>query len=376
MITNKGIELMSRYLVGQVPAFVSHIAIGCGAAPLIPSEAHGNYSTKTALGFEMDRIPVNSRSVINVDGVNQMVFSAELPQASRYGITEIGIYPAEKSNANGSVDSRMLYAFGPGEEWISDISDVQAAVPLYYDRLDVDYVTTPGTEIPLDSIDIAHLGKAFFIESNNAVFSVDARVERHEQPRYLENALMIRGDLSTIDPTTSEITVDDHVQISGMNLEDLDKASQALDQIKLAFSVLNKENATGITDPARVHIIVEFLNGSTASAKMIINKTTNLNERYIVASSSLKDITTTGIFTWTAVDAIKIYVSVDHSSSFFVALDAMKFENASSTDARYGLAGYTVAKNASTGDISKAVPIIKHEDTASYIEFRFSLDRI
>ncbi len=34
MITNTGKSIMAKYLVGQAPAYASHIAIGCGAKPL------------------------------------------------------------------------------------------------------------------------------------------------------------------------------------------------------------------------------------------------------------------------------------------------------------------------------------------------------
>jgi hypothetical protein len=389
MITNKGIELMSKYLAGQVPAFVSHIAIGCGANPLIPSETHdtASYATKTSLAFEMDRIPVKSRSVINIDGVNQMVFSAELPQTNRYGITEIGIYPAEKSNALGTVDSKFISSFSPGEEWLTSISTEEVEIDLVTSRLDVDQ-TDPAT--PLDSIDTENLGKAFFIDSDNAMFSVDERVERNEQPRYLSNALMVRGDMSELDDETSEVVVDDFIKINtGVDLSQLDQASQAFDKIKVAFSLINKQNSVGITNPERVQIVVEFASltdtstSTIPSAKMIINKTSGFNDGYAVEESALKELTVTDNFTWSSVNTIKIYVYVSGSSGsgispsdYFIALDAIKFENLSNTDARYGLAGYTVAKNASTGNTSKGVPIIKHEDTASYVEFRFSLDRI
>jgi hypothetical protein len=385
MITNKGIELMSKYLAGQVPAFVSHIAIGCGANPLIPSETHdtATYATKTALDFEMERIPVKSRSVVNIDGVNQMIFSAELPQTNRYGITEIGIYPAEKSNAAGSVDSSIISSFSPTEEWLTNISGTEEDIALVTSRLDVDQ--TDNTVI-LDSIDTANLEQAFFIDSNNSVFSVDARVERNEQPRYLSNALMVRGDLSEINESTSAIVVDNFIKITGIALPQLDQASQAFDKIKLAFSLINKQNSTEVVAPSSVQIIVKFTNTTTASvseeayAQMTIKKTSGFEDGYIVEEMALKDLSITGAFTWNAVAAINIYVDVSvsgvPSANYFIALDALKFENLSNTDARYGLAGYTIAKNASTGDASKGIPIIKHEDTSSYIEFRFSLDRI
>lgn len=381
MITNKGIELMSKYLVGQVPAFVSHIAIGCGATPLIPIASHGDYSDRTSMLFEMDRLPVVSRSIINVDGVNQMVFSAQLPQTGRYGITEIGIYPAEKSNASGSVDSRMLYSFTPTEEWLTDISGTKESILLEYDRLDTDDAGNVISYIN-PALPKVSPSKAFFIDSDNAVFSIGARVDRHEQPRYLQNSLLVRGNMTELDSETSFPINDnrDHIQITDVDLSALDQASQAKDELKLAFSILSKEDSESATIPGRVQVVVEFTDSDedlpTNYARLVFNETSGFSDRYKVVSSSLKDLETAGAFTWSIVNRIRIYVCVDYSADFLVALDALRFENTSGTDARYGLAGYTVAKNASTNNVNKAVPIAKNEDTASYIEFRFTLDRV
>jgi hypothetical protein len=34
MITNKGKSIVGKFLLGQTSSFASHIAVGCGAAPL------------------------------------------------------------------------------------------------------------------------------------------------------------------------------------------------------------------------------------------------------------------------------------------------------------------------------------------------------
>ena len=33
MITNVGKNILAKYLIGQAPAYASHIALGCGATP-------------------------------------------------------------------------------------------------------------------------------------------------------------------------------------------------------------------------------------------------------------------------------------------------------------------------------------------------------
>ena len=72
------------------------------------------------------------------------------------------------------------------------------------------------------------------------------------------------------------------------------------------------------------------------------------------------------------VSIIKIYSTVINNGSpsedFYVGLDAVRFENVSTTNPIYGLTGYTVLKN------TNAETIIKAANTTNYIEFRFAMD--
>ena len=56
------------------------------------------------------------------------------------------------------------------------------------------------------------------------------------------------------------------------------------------------------------------------------------------------------------------------SDNFYIALDALRLENTTSTNPLYGLTGYSVIKN--TGSL----PIVKVSNTSSLIEFRFAMD--
>jgi hypothetical protein len=58
------------------------------------------------------------------------------------------------------------------------------------------------------------------------------------------------------------------------------------------------------------------------------------------------------------------------SSSYYVALDAIRLENTTTSNPLYGLVGYTVPK---TVDAS---PIVKEANTSSLLEFRFAMDVI
>lgn len=69
MITNKGQQLITKYMIGQANSYASHIAVGCGPMP------YSNQSTvsqaeiaqqrlKQNLDFEMFRVPITSRGYV------------------------------------------------------------------------------------------------------------------------------------------------------------------------------------------------------------------------------------------------------------------------------------------------------------------------
>ena len=66
MITNDGKELISKYLLGQVPTYATHLSIGCGAIPLdsndpLPNNIYG----KQRMDFEMTRVPISSKGFVD-----------------------------------------------------------------------------------------------------------------------------------------------------------------------------------------------------------------------------------------------------------------------------------------------------------------------
>jgi hypothetical protein len=78
MITNDGKEIISKYLLGQVPSFATHLSIGCGATPLtsvqsIPNTIYG----KQRMDFEMTRVPISSKGFID-DSVAYVVTNKAL----------------------------------------------------------------------------------------------------------------------------------------------------------------------------------------------------------------------------------------------------------------------------------------------------------
>lgn len=78
MITNDGKEIISKYLLGQVPEYATHLAIGCGATPLdandpVPTSSFSNQR----LDFEMTRVPISSKGFVD-DSVTYSVTHKQL----------------------------------------------------------------------------------------------------------------------------------------------------------------------------------------------------------------------------------------------------------------------------------------------------------
>ena len=102
--------------------------------------------------------------------------------------------------------------------------------------------------------------------------------------------------------------------------------------------------------------------------------TTNdfVNNRYFVVTKKLEELDKSPEFSWQGASIVKVYASADNGAGFsgdyFIALDALRIDNVSSTSPVYGLTGYTVTKT------TDGLPIIKNSNTANLVEFRFAMD--
>lgn len=371
MITNTGKGILAKYLIGQAPAYASYIAIGCGAKPLPTGATFGDYSDKASLDFEMFRVPITSKGYVNDNGVSKIVLTAELPTEERYEISEVGIFSAGSNPSAGAYDSKSLYAFTTDENWEHHTSQSAVALPIVYSPLDGDNN---------DNI-IDQPYSVFQTNSDNRLFTNENRILRYERARFFNNIVMMRGDSSelTLDGNNnlSVVSGSEHIHLTGTTL-DFNKNSP-IDEIKLAFSVINKEPDNNIV-PDEVRILVEFastdVHGTGEWARFQVIATNEdydfETNRYIVATSQLQELYKSSGFTWSRVDVTVIYASVIKngvpSPDFYVGLDAIRFENVGTTNALYGLTGYTVLKNIN------AETIIKAANTTNYIEFRFAMD--
>lgn len=184
MITNKGKEIISKYLLGQTSTYASHISIGCGAYPLDandPAPSASALAEKTYMDFEMTRVPITSKGFVDDNGTTKVSFTAELPKENRYDITEIGLWSAGSNSLAQGFDSRVVFNFS--ESW-------------QVHNTTISEITEPA--IIGSAGDITTDLRYFRASTNNTVFSSADRKTRREGPRFLDSKILLRGDSSII----------------------------------------------------------------------------------------------------------------------------------------------------------------------------------
>lgn len=382
MITNIGKNLLAKYLVGQTQSYASHIAVGCGPTPVASSGGvFGDYSLKQSLDFEMFRVPIISRGFVNEGGIDKVVLTAELPTEERYEITEVGVFSAASNPVAGSSDSRVVYSFADTDSWVyQPLGSASTEIPSIYTPLDGE----AGNGI------INQTAVVFETNADNRIFTQTDRIARNERCRFLNNIIAIVGNNSTLTSTAlGKLQIAAGSRYIKLNETSVDFTKNSpLDELRLAFSVLNKVSNSN-TVPDNVKVLLEFsytgsdntteyarfevniddLTNTTGTATDKRNLATN---RYLVVTRALKDLVKTDNFNWRQVAVAKIYACVTEAGSpsdlFYVCLDGLRLENVTSTNSLYGLTGYSVIKSVGSK------PIIKSANTTNYIEFRFALD--
>lgn len=370
MITNHGKQLVAKFLLNQAPAYASYIAAGVGSKPLSTSASVSISPEIKSLDFEAFRVPISSKGFIKEDGLEKIVFKAEMPSEQRYQITELGVYPAINNSVAGRYDSKLLVTFSPTEQWQYFISGNASAIPYPNEALDDD---NASSNLNADIQDV------LFINSESTVFNNIARKNRQEPPRFLNRSLMVSGSTSFLDalfePSEGSLSIENPLLSFdlGNNLPE--------DQIKLALSVVSR-NATTNTNPDSIRILVEFINnipGLTTTAPKARLKITlsdadlrdsqgNVN-RYIVINKFLSQFIKDNTFSWANVNYIRIYTSVlvsdEPSDDYFIVYDGIRLENLTSQNPLYTLFAYNVIQT------EDGYPIIKQENTSNYIEYRY-----
>jgi hypothetical protein len=443
MITNTGKAIIAKYMLGQAPAFASYIAVGCGSKPLLDSDPYGDYANKTSLDFEMFRVPISSRGFVNEDGISKLVLTAELPTEERYEISEIGIYSAGSNSAAGAYDSKTILAFSQTENWQHHTPTQVSSIPTITEPLDAPeddnniattetvFQTNADNSIFYKATRAERYERCRFLNNVIIINGEDSNLtkstslttvagngtrityttSRAHNLKVGDSVTVtgvnpvnynITGLVNTVPSTTTFTLLSDqigayvsggsttvshfyiesgsnHIHLQGTTV-DFSKNSP-IDELKLAFSVINKEGTSGAA-PDTVRVLVEFAESDNSTGEYarfeanIIKGTSTgqydlLNNRYCLVTKQLQELYTTPNFTWNSVGVIKIYASTFVGSSlsdnFYVALDSLRLENVATTNPLYGLTGYSVIKD------TDASTIIKSPNTTNYIEFRFSI---
>ena len=381
MITNKGRNILAKYLIGQAPAYASYLAMGVGANPLGPTDSLGNYASQGSLEFEALRIPITSKGyVYDENGVANIVFAGELPSNQRYLFTEIGVYSAKSNPAAGGQDSKMIYTFSTSENW--EYHTELTAVG-------IETIVAPlNLEVAGYTIEVAD--PVFRTSSDNYIFNSNIRKQRFENPRFLDRALVISGATSFLESDGTNLTLKargegdpyygSHIHLTGVS-PDFSKNS-AEDELRLAFSILSKDDTPTGASVGGVRILLEFASTDSINPENYARASIDLgpedvifaDNRYIVTTTKLSELDKSAGFTWNAVNSVKFYVMVfdtiteEPSADFYVALDGLRLENVTAQNPLYGLSGYTQILT-DTG-----LPITKEPNSSNIVEFRFGMD--
>lgn len=384
--------------------------------------------------------------------VSKVVLTAELPTEERYSITEVGLYSAGSNSLATSNDSRNLLSFSTSEGWryhstsastlietqvssivdgdgiilsselgksfganannqafanterikrhepprflnnaifvvgnSSEIRNSQTITAATANGVHITYTTAGIHGLAVgDVISVTGASPTGFNSSNKTITAVTSTT--------FEVASTVTGNYSsggTISlPRLVVYSGQEHIDLLGFSAK-LSKNSPE-DELRLAFSVINKNGSAQSDNPTAVRLILEFSDahsdGQHARLEVDLSQGTGghaakqhdfVNNRYIVINKKIKDLTTTSGFTWEQVKQAKVYVSVIDgngvSNNYYVALDALRLENVSTKNPLYGLVGYSVVKN-NTADINTGIPILKDINTLNITEFRFALD--
>jgi hypothetical protein len=374
MITNNGKQIIAKYLLGQAPAFATHIAAGCGSRPVSPGEDLSEnpvLPSIDSLDFEVFRVPIIAKGFVRENGKENIVFKAEMPTNQRYLISEIGIYPAAQNSFSGKYDSKTMITFSPTEQWEYVKNSIAANLTLPSQPID-----NNNTQRDIDTIE-----EAQYVNSEASIFNSSNRKLRQEPPRFTNRAVIVSGSSSYIGEEFQIEEGSSYLQNNQLNF-DLSRNSTA-DKIKLAFSLISKENNND-NSPDNVRIILQFINDvsqintNPPKASLNIDLTgedfeyeNGINRFYVTKDKTIGDFIKDDNFSFANINLIKIYASVlienTPTDDYFIILDGIRLDNVSSSNPLYSLIGYNkiISEN--------SLPILKQENTNNYIEYRFGI---
>jgi hypothetical protein len=332
---------------------------------------------KESLDFEVFRVPISSKGFIKEDGVEKIVFKAEMPTEQRYQISEIGFYPADANVLAGAFDSKTLSIFVPTETWV--VYSQESSSNVLNITNESQFVNASGNIIADDI--------AYFLPSDADVFELTSRRSRQEGPRFYSQALSLSGSAGFI----NEFFIPSQESYRLENATLAFNLSQNLptDEIKLAINVLSRV-ASNSTNPQKVRIILDFVNDlpgldlESPKARLGIEleqsdfveldtgQLSDPTNRYKVISAPLSSFSLDDTFSWANINLIRIYGCVldgsdNPTESYNIVFDGLRLENTSTENPLYSLVGYDIIRNDS------AYPVLKADNTNNFIEYRFGI---
>jgi len=294
-------QTLVRITPGPVSGKIENALLTIGTDPRI-----------NTLEFESIRVPISSRGYVNDNGTNKIILTAQLPSEERYEFTEVGIYSAGSNRSAGAYDSKTISAFSGTEGWELSANGTVSG-PSTQNSL----FTESELSIIDSSNNITLTSPAIKIRATNGIFANDARIERYERTRYLDNVFLLKGDNSFIyDSGLPEWNIDSNPKFLQLasNVIDLSRNSSS-DLLKLAFSIVSVNGSSSLIVPTDTFVIVEFSNSDRSQvAKMQIQVNKDdydlANNRYIVSTKKLQDLVyTTNQFSWKTINTVRVYAS-------------------------------------------------------------------
>jgi hypothetical protein len=291
-----------RITPGPVSAKIENALLAIGTDPRI-----------NTLEFESIRVPISSRGYVNDNGTNKIILTAQLPSEERYEFTEVGIYSAGSNRSAGSYDSKTISAFSGTEGWElsanNSISGPSTTPTAPFLESDVSIINSSNNITPTPP--------AIKIRATNGIFANQARINRYERTRYLDNVFLVKGDNSFIyDDGQPQWVIESNPKFLQLasNIIDLSRNSSS-DLLKLAFSIVSVNGSSSTIVPTDTFVIVEFANSDNsqvARMQIQINKDDYdlAKNRYIVSTKKLEDlIYITSQFSWKTINTVRVYAS-------------------------------------------------------------------
>lgn len=436
MITDDGKEIISKYLLGYIPSYASHIAIGCGARPRTTTTV--SVSNKKIVSYvatlttsTMHYLRVNDW--VQVSGVGSQfnglfqVTDVPTPTQFSYSVTTQTLSPASATgtatlylNNKKTLDFEMArvpiiskgFVDDNGTTKISFIAELPS--DNRYEITELGLWSAPNNPLAVNSDShvifsfteswqghgesvfdpplresVGTFGninlpddKVFYALSGDSNLTTATRKQRAEGHRFLSKTLFVRGDTSKLDVIGGRLvpsapvgeTSPIHIHLNNVNF-DISNNSPS-DLLSLAFCLVD---ANGIGDPLpdTVKILVEFYRNE-------ISTSNGFAKKEIILDGSVFDDNRYRCETFPISDLI---TSEDFSpAAIRVCRIYVSIESGAGLSSSHYLSfdGLRIDNISTDNPVYKmsgysivqdpdAYPITKKENTINYIEFRMNL---